>query len=51
MSEIVARIRKGSLNTASELLVDECTRRMQYPEINQPSKPDDMTFILYRRTQ
>lgn len=51
ISEIIERIRKGSLINASELLIDECSRRMQHPEINQPSKPDDMTFILYRRTQ
>jgi len=49
MSEIVERIRKGSLITASELLINKCARRMQYQDINQPSKPDDMSFILYRR--
>lgn len=51
ISEIIERIRKGSLKTASISLIDECSKRMRHPDLDQPSKPDDMTFILYRRTQ
>ena len=51
ISEITDRIRTGSLQTAAGSLVEECNQRMRHPVNNQPSKPDDMTFILYRRTQ
>jgi len=51
ISEIIARIRKGSLQTASISLIEECMKRMSSPQAGLPSKPDDMTFILYRRIQ
>ena len=51
ISEITDRIRTGSLHTAAGSLVEECNLRMQRPVNGQPSKPDDMTFILYRRIQ
>jgi PPM family protein phosphatase len=51
VSEITQRIRKGSLEDIAASLIEECSKRMQYPQIGQPSKPDDVTFILYRRTK
>ncbi len=51
MSEIIERTRKGSLEAASTSLIEECNNRMLHPSIDQPSKPDDMTLILYRRSQ
>lgn len=50
ISEISERIRKGPLQTAAASLIEECSNRMQNPQSGQPSKADDMTFILYRRT-
>lgn len=47
--EIVERIRKGPLRRVMRTLVEDCRRRMQTPEEGQPSKPDDLTFIAYRR--
>jgi serine/threonine protein phosphatase PrpC len=48
VEEIVERIRMGPLETAAELLADTCDKRMVEPGKGQPSKPDDLTFILYR---
>jgi serine/threonine protein phosphatase PrpC len=47
--EIVALIRKGSLRGAAEALAELALGRMLRPRAGKPSKPDDMTFILYRR--
>ncbi len=47
--EIVQRIRKGPLEWVMRTLVEDCRRRMHTPEEGQPSKPDDLTFIAYRR--
>jgi serine/threonine protein phosphatase PrpC len=47
--EIVERIRKGPLPHAVRALVEDCRRRMQSAEEGQPSKPDDLTFIAFRR--
>ena len=49
LDEIVERIRKGPVSAAARRLVDDATARMTRPEDGSPSKPDDMTFILYRR--
>jgi len=46
---IVDRIRKGALDLAVEGLARECQARMVSPRENQPSKPDDLTFLLWRR--
>jgi len=46
-SEIVERIRKGRLNKAATDLRSACTKRMQ-GNGDHPSKPDDLTFILFR---
>jgi len=46
--EIVEFVRKGPLNEVAELLTAKCDRRMRSPDQGQPSKPDDLTFVLYR---
>jgi len=47
-SEIVERIRKGKLEQGSQLLIKESSARMVNPVKDKPSKPDDLTFILFR---
>ncbi len=47
--EIVARVRAGPLEHALESLVAECDRRMGAPRTGEPSKPDDLTVVLFRR--
>lgn len=47
--EIVEICRKGQLLAISGALVDEARRRMTAPKGGEPSKPDDLTFIAYRR--
>ncbi len=48
IDEIVEHIRKGPLGSAMRQLVDQATRRMISPAQGDPSKPDDMTIVLYR---
>lgn len=48
LEEIVETIRSGSLATATETLAQTCGRRMRSAASNEPSKPDDLTFILFR---
>jgi len=47
--EVVDSIRKGPLADVAERLVDECRRRMRQPRPGMPSKPDDLTFVIFRR--
>jgi serine/threonine protein phosphatase PrpC len=49
--EIVERIRKGKLEDCTEALASTSLRRMAKPHGGEPHKPDDLTFILYRRDQ
>ncbi|MEM7280833.1 MAG: PP2C family serine/threonine-protein phosphatase [Pseudomonadota bacterium] len=46
--EIVEFVRKGELNSAAQRLQSLALHRMQTESIHKPSKPDDMTFLLYR---
>lgn len=46
--EVVHLIRKGPMADVVTLLAAECDRRMRSPEASQPSKPDDLTFVLFR---
>ena len=48
LDEIVARVRKGPLKAAAERLAEDCARRMLDFQSDEPSKPDDLTFILFR---
>jgi serine/threonine protein phosphatase PrpC len=47
--EIVECIRKGPLDVAARTLVERISKRMTTPSEGRPSKPDDLTFIIYRR--
>ncbi|MDH3520454.1 MAG: SpoIIE family protein phosphatase, partial [Myxococcales bacterium] len=47
--EIVQRIRTGSLEEGARRLVRAARRRMDAPIEGEPSKPDDLTFVSYRR--
>jgi PPM family protein phosphatase len=48
LDEIVGAIRKGDLSVAAKKLVDDAQQRMAHPADGHPSKPDDLTFILFR---
>lgn len=47
--EIVEIVRKGPIHDAAERLVGLCEQRMNEPSKGSPSKPDDLSLILYRR--
>jgi serine/threonine protein phosphatase PrpC len=49
MEEVVSAIRKGPLADAGHRLATEALARMQQPGGGAPCKPDDLTFVLYRR--
>ena len=48
ISEVVDIIRAGKLSDAALMLANAATSRMDTPGTPSPSKPDDLTFILYR---
>ena len=48
LEEIVATVRKGPLYGAADRLAELARRRMTQPSGGAPSKPDDLTFLLYR---
>lgn len=50
IEEIVEHIRKGPLKKAAAHLAALASKRMLEPVDGQPSKPDDLTFVLFRRT-
>jgi len=47
--EIIERIRRGPLPKQAEKLAQCCRARMVAPDAGEPSKPDDLTFLLFRR--
>jgi serine/threonine protein phosphatase PrpC len=48
-TEIVEVMRKGSLDAAAENLTRLAKRRMTVESKTQPSKPDDLSLILFRK--
>jgi len=48
--EIVEIVRKGPLGQVAATLARRCDRRMRTPGDGSPSKPDDLTFILFRQS-
>jgi len=48
IEEIVTLIRKGPLDKVAEQLSAKALQRMRNPSEGQPSKLDDLTFILFR---
>jgi serine/threonine protein phosphatase PrpC len=49
VEEIVSIARKGPLVQVAQELVARARARMQSPDTGEPSKPDDLSLILYRR--
>lgn len=47
--EIIERIRKGSLHAAMDRVVTLANRRMSGAATGQPSKPDDLSVLLFRK--
>ena len=47
--EIVERIRKGPLEDAASKVIGLARRRMADESSSQPSKPDDLSLILFRK--
>ncbi|MAE66676.1 MAG: serine/threonine protein phosphatase [Phycisphaeraceae bacterium] len=50
LEEIVELARKGPSEKAMVRLVETAHERMRNPSASAPSKPDDLTIVLYRRT-
>lgn len=48
LPEIVERMRCGPINAGAKRLWAESLERMHSPASDLPSKPDDLSFILYR---
>ncbi len=49
LDEIVACVRKGPLKKIIQTLAEDCRQRMVEGGQGNPSKPDDLTFIVFRR--
>lgn len=49
--EIVECIRKGPLGEAADAVLGVAQERMQKAQSGEPSKPDDLSLILYRRVR
>ena len=49
VDEIVEQVRKGPLLGTAQALRDTVARRMEGTDSKLPSKPDDTTFIIFRR--
>ncbi len=49
--EIVALVRKGPLQEAGRALAARARERMHGAAPGEPCKPDDLTFLLFRRTR
>lgn len=50
VDEIIEIIRKGKLEHVANQLIQLCHARMTDPRGDLPSHPDDLTFILYRKS-
>ncbi len=48
LREIADRIRRGPIAACARRLVDDARRRMTAPGPGDPSKPDDLTLVLFR---
>lgn len=48
VDEIVEIVRKGPLSAAADRLMEKASARMLDGASKQPSKPDDLTVVLYR---
>ena len=50
LEEIIERVRKGPLDGATDRVVTLAQRRMTGIAPAQPSKPDDLSVVLFRKT-
>lgn len=50
LGELVECVRAGGLRRVARRLIARCESRMQHPQSGTPSHPDDMSFIIYRRS-
>jgi serine/threonine protein phosphatase PrpC len=48
VDEIVEHVRKGRLADVAQRMAARCLDRMLAPKRGEPSKADDLTFVLYR---
>jgi len=51
LEEIVEFVRKGPLGHAARRLAEAARARMERAEAGRPCKPDDLTFVLFRRVR
>jgi serine/threonine protein phosphatase PrpC len=49
LDEIVSRLRKGAVEKAARRLAADSRERMTRPAGDAPHKPDDLTFVVFRR--
>lgn len=49
VGEILERARKGPINNAADAVIALARRRMNGTAVDQPSKPDDLSVILFRK--
>lgn len=49
-TEIIEIVRRGPLDKASTRLAELCSMRMAGGDLDVVGKPDDVTFLLVRRT-
>lgn len=50
IDEIVELIRKGPLDEVADALIDKAVQRMATARRGEPSKPDDLSLLVYRKT-
>jgi serine/threonine protein phosphatase PrpC len=48
-TEIIERARKGALPKAADAVIALARRRMNGTAVEQPSKPDDLSLVLFRK--
>ena len=51
LDEIVELIRKGGLADSATAVAELARKRMSNRTSNQPSKPDDLSLILFRKPE
>ncbi len=49
VGEILERVRKGPIGNAADAVIALARRRMNGTAVEQPSKPDDLSVILFRK--
>jgi hypothetical protein len=49
VDEIIEIVRKGPLSDAILSVVDKAEQRMKNARDGEPSKPDDLSLILFRK--